>query len=300
MVEDILCGVGAMCALSEVASSSGAQVAPETVYLLDARRGLSEGHFASTFTGSGWTTMYVDGVRQSTVEWAHFSSGAWAFVHLEARSLFDDDVTFMARYTQTTGFMKGRLAEVWMWRAPLRPYEVAIIASSGFNLVMPNNELIDKFALEEGSGSLVRASLDTTTSAATFGGPVWATLAPDLPIGGLKVWELGLIAAFALGGASVGAAFLLHHMGIASFGRTPAPSGASDLPGSTDLPKLSETVSAIPTLPTSATATASPFEPSISRAASGNAESHHIPPVTADPPSANIASRQELQWQYKS
>eukprot|EP00854_Cymbomonas_tetramitiformis_P005071 gene5071-6173_t len=59
-----------------------------------------------SFVGSGWTTMYVDGVLQSAVEWGRFASGVWTFVHLEYNSSFTDDIAFMSRYSQNSGFLK--------------------------------------------------------------------------------------------------------------------------------------------------------------------------------------------------
>jgi hypothetical protein len=138
---------------------------------------------SSNLVGGGWSSLYVD-LAVSPLRWDQLPRDRWAHVHLEASAEFDDDVTVMGRNGATdftSGFMKGRVADVALWSRPLIERELETLFA-GFDYKIPVPFLVGYWDMEEGSGTLVADATQQQPAGVLIGhvAPVWMQ---DVPAG---------------------------------------------------------------------------------------------------------------------
>ena len=74
----------------------------------------------------------------------------------------------MARSDMMNGFMKGRVAEIYIWNAPPTDFQIRVAATSGFDQKAPGGILTALFGCEEGDGNYVKDGISARSLSVSF------------------------------------------------------------------------------------------------------------------------------------
>ncbi|KAK3258342.1 hypothetical protein CYMTET_32607 [Cymbomonas tetramitiformis] len=152
------------------------QDSSSTLYFMDARNGDLGGSFSSSIIGDLWISIWVDGLMLHLPVWDHLPVDSWGHVHLVASRAFSDDINLFSRAADggdSSGHLKARLAEVYVWGRQLDETEIAIIAKGFAGYPSKCCGLLALYRLEEGQGSFASDLLGIQDRAYLAGEPAW-------------------------------------------------------------------------------------------------------------------------------